>query len=156
MVLAELQLLLGQDHPVGDHSADLALLDRHAPGEHTAGEDDADGGPGLEVPGAADDLAWLLLADVDAAEPHPVGVGMRADLEDATNREVAEVRAVVRDTAVDDPLDLAGRGEEACRQLVQGRLDRDVVAEPGEGYAHQNCEITRRSESQSSRTSGTP
>ena len=75
--------------------------------EHRARQRDGDRRAGAEVPGAADDLARLALADVDAAELEPVGVRVLAGLEHAADAEEPEVAVVVGDAAARDPLDLA-------------------------------------------------
>ena len=54
---AELELGLGQDHPVGDAAAELGPLERPAVRKDGAGKGHRDGRAGAEVPGAADDLA---------------------------------------------------------------------------------------------------
>ena len=156
VVLAELELLLGEDHPCRALAPHRPLFDPQPSGQEAAGQDDADGRSRLEVPGTADDLTRARLADVDLTQAHAVGVRVGGDVDDSADPEVIEVRVDVRDTTVQDPLHLARRCRQPCRQIGQRDLDRDVLAQPGERDAHQNCVITRRSESQSSRTSGTP
>ena len=55
VVGAEVDLVLGQDHPVGDLAAHLPALERDPVREHGAGQRHGDGRPGAEVPRAADD-----------------------------------------------------------------------------------------------------
>ena len=52
---AEADLVLGQDHPVGDLAAHLAPVELEPVRQHRARQRDADGGADAEVPGAADD-----------------------------------------------------------------------------------------------------
>ena len=60
--------------PSDSSAAQLRLLQHHAARQRRARQHDGDGGAGLEVAGAADDLARLALADVDRAQREPVGV----------------------------------------------------------------------------------
>ena len=59
VVGAEVDLVLGEDHPVGHLAAQLAPLERQTVRERRAGERDGDRRAGAEVPGAADDLVRL-------------------------------------------------------------------------------------------------
>ena len=58
------------------------------------------------------------------------------------------------DADLDHPLDLERRDGEAARDLRGRRRGLDVLAQPGERNAHQNCLEKRRSLRQSSRRSG--
>src|SRR6185503_10545358 len=107
-----------------------------------------------EVPRPADDLLGLGIADVDLAELEPVGVGVRVGSEHAADDEMAEVAVEVADADLDHPLDLERRDGEAARDLRGRRCGLDVLAQPGERDAHQNCPEKRRSLRQSSRRSG--
>ena len=109
---------------------------------------------GAEVPGAADDLPRLRLADVDAAELEPVGVRVLGRLHHPADEEAAEVAVGVGHAAALDPLDLRGRDREPRGELLERHVERDVVGEPGDRNAHQNCVRTRRSPSQSGLMSG--
>ena len=130
VVRAERDLVLGQDHPVRELAPNLALLELEAVRQHGPGQRDADGRARPEVPGAADDLARLALADVDTAELQAVGVRVLLRLEHLAHAEQAEVAVAVRDAPSLDPIDL-GRGDrEPCCELVQWHLDRHVVAQP--------------------------
>ncbi len=157
VVVSEADLVLGQDHPAGRLAAELALVQRLIEDrQECAGQRDGDGRPGLEVPGAADDLARISLPHVDLAHAQPVGVRVRVDREHTAHEEAADVAVDVRHPDVDNALDLERRDGESVRDLVGGRVDRDVLAEPGEGSAHQNCPRSRGSLRQSSRRSGIP
>jgi hypothetical protein len=154
VVGSELDLVLGEDHPVGELAAYLPLLELQTAREHRTRERDRDGCARAKVPRAADDLPRLALADVHATELQPVGVRVLGGLEDLAHAEEAEVAIGVRDAAPLDALDLRGGDRQPGRQLVERHLDRDVVPQPGDGDAHQNCVRTLRSPSQSARMSG--
>ena len=68
MVVPELQLALGEDHPVGQLASQLRLLEPLPVRQHRARERHGDRRAGAEVPGAADDLPRVALPHVDAAE----------------------------------------------------------------------------------------
>ena len=89
-------------------------------GSTAPGKRDRDRRAGAEVPRAADDLARLALAHVDAAELEPVGVRVLARLDDAPDAEEAEVAVVVGDAAVGDALDLAGGDRQPVGELGSG------------------------------------
>ena len=76
------------------------------PGSTAPGRATATVAPVLEVPGAADDLPRLLLADVDAAELQRGRRRMLAGLEHVPDAEEAEVSADVGNAAPLDALDL--------------------------------------------------
>jgi len=154
VVGSELDLVLGEDHPVRELAAHLPLLELQAAREHRARERDGDRGALAEVPGAADDLPRLALTDVHPTELEPVGVRVLGGLQHLAHAEEAEVAVGVRDAAPLDALDLRGRDRQPGRQLVERHLDRDVVPQPGDRDAHQNCVRTLRSPSQSARMSG--
>ena len=97
MVVAEADLVLGQDHPARRLAAQLALVERLVEDrQERPGKRDGDGRAGLEVPGAADDLARVSLPHVDLADAQPIRVRMRLDLEHAADEEAAEVAVDVR------------------------------------------------------------
>ena len=124
------------------------------PGSSTPGQTDRDGGADAEVPGAADDLARLALPHVDLAELELVGVRVLLGRDDLADAQVREVVAHVGDADVDHAVDLERRDGEPAGDLVRGRVDADVLAQPGERDSHQNCLEKRRSLRQSSRRSG--
>ncbi len=157
VLVAEADLVLGQDHPVRALAAELALLERLIEDrELRPGQRDRHGGAGLEVVGAADDLAGVSVPHVDPAHAQPVSVRMLLDLEHPAHEEAPEVPVDVRNAGFDDALDLErGHGKPSSHRLG-GRVDRDVLTEPGERCAHQNWESSRGSFRQSSRRSGMP
>ena len=157
----ELELALGEDHPVGDDAPQRRPLQLHArPGSTAPGQRDGDRGAGAEVPGAADDLARLRLADVDLAELQAVGVRVLARLEHAPDAEEPEVAVRVGDAAVGDALDLGGgdrRGARRSRPRSRRRRRTRAARRRGTSSAgHQNWREKRRSFSQSARRSGRP
>ena len=107
LVVAELELALGQDHPPRDLPTQLRLAERLVrPGQERAGQRDGDRGADAEVPGPADDLSRLPLADVDAAELQPVGVRVLAGLDHLADLEEPEVPVRVGDTGLEDAFDI--------------------------------------------------
>ena len=153
VVGAELDLVLGEDHPVGELAAHLPLFELQAARELRARERDGDGGARAEVPGPADNLSRLALPHVDDAELQPVGVRVLCCLEYAPDAEQAEVPVLVGHAAALDPLDLGGRDRQALGQLRERHVERDVLAQPGDRDP-QNCVRTRRSASHNARMSG--
>ena len=119
VVGAEIDLVLGQDHPVGELAAHLALSSFSPFGKHRAGERDGHGRARAEVPGAADDLARLALPHVDAAELKPVGVRMLLRLDDLAHAEKPEIAVLVVHAAALDAVDLGRRDREPGRQLLE-------------------------------------
>ncbi len=84
VILPETDLVLGEDHPARLLPTELAFVERLVEDREVgARQRDGNGGVGLEVPGAADDLSRVALPHVDLADAQPVRVGMRPDLEHA-------------------------------------------------------------------------
>ena len=157
VVVAEPDLVLGEDHPARGLPAELALVERLVEDRQVgARQRHRDGRARLEVPRAADDLARVALPHVDLAHAQPVGVRMRVDLEDAADEEAAEVAVDVGHADVEHRVHLNRRREEPVRDLLDRRVDGDVLAKPGQRRAHQNCPRSRGSLRQSSRRSGIP
>ena len=157
VVLPELELALGEDHPAGALAAEGRLAERRVgPGEERAGQRHGDRRAGAEVPRAADDLARLALPHVDPAELQAVGVRVLAGLDDAPDEKVLEVAVGVGDAAPRDPLDLDGRDGEPVGERAQRHVEGDVLAQPRDRDLHQNWPRTRRSFAQSRRMSGSP
>ena len=107
VVGAELELPLGEDHPLGELAAELRRLEPHAVGKHRAGQCDRDRVAGAEVPGAADDLARLALPHVHPAELEAIGVRVLVGSDDEPDAEEPEVAVGVLNPATDDAIDLA-------------------------------------------------
>ena len=156
VVLAQLELLLGEDHPARDLAPQLRLLELRPAREHRARKRDRNRCALAEVPRTADDLARLPLPHVDAAELEPVRVRMLPGLDDAADEIVVGVPIRVGDPATKDVLHHRGRDREALRELVGRDVELDVLAQPVERDAHQNCSRSRRSFCQSMRMSVRP
>ena len=126
-------------------------------GEHRARKRDGDRRALAEVPRAADDLARLALPHVDAAELEPVRVRMLPGLDDAADAVEVGVAVLVGDAAAQDALrPRASRSSGARRARRVGTSNVDVVAQPVERDAHQNCSRSRRSFCQSIADVGEP
>ena len=125
MVGAEIDLVLGEDHPLGHGPAQLAPLECQPVRQRRPGERDGHRGSGAEVPGAADDLIGLVLTHVDPAELEPVGIRMLVGFEDAADPEEREVSL---DAALLDPVHLGSRDRERVRDLLGGCVDAGVLA----------------------------
>ena len=136
VVVAELELLLGEDHPGGVLAADLAPVEHEPARKRRAGKRHRDGRPGPEVPGAAHDLVRLDLPHVDDAELEPVRVRVLLGLQHAPDAEEPEVAVQVGHAAALDRRDHRRRPVDAVGELLEGHLQGDVVAEPGERNAH--------------------
>ena len=126
VVRPELELALGEDHPLGDLAAELGALELRPARQHRPGKRHRDGRARAEVPGAAHDLDRLPFAHVHAAELQPVGVRMLARLEHVAHAVEPEVPVDVGDA---DPLDVLhhadgdvdARDELVERELTVGR-----------------------------------
>ena len=136
VVRPELQLALGEDHPLGDLAAELGALELRPARQHRPGKRDRDGRARAEVPGAAHDLDRLPFAHVHAAELQPVGVRMLARLEHVAHAVEPEVPVDVGDT---DPLDVLHHADgdvDARDELVERELRSDVLVQPAERDLH--------------------
>src|SRR5581483_4740995 len=100
------------------------------------------------------DRPRLALADVDLRQLQAIGVRVLCRVDDPADDEAVDVAVLVWDARAHDPLDLRRRNREPGRELVERHLERHVLREPRERYAHQNCLSTRRSPSHSARMSG--
>ena len=157
MVGAEIDLVLGEDHPLGHLAAQLAALEREPVRERRARQRDRDLRPGAEVPGAADDLVRLGLPHVDLAELQPVGVRMLLRLEHVADAEEAEIAAVSATPSRMTSLTSAVEIESAVGDLRCRRVDAHVLAQPARAEpSRQNCLRKRRSFSQNGRMPGMP
>ena len=161
VVVAQGELALGADHPVGDLAVRGSRGDLEATGQDRAGQRDDDEVAGHEVAGTADDAADAAArrADVDLAPADRLlELGELLDLEDAADEEVAD------DAGTDglDGLDLEPGADQPGRDVASGLAgrDRDELAQPGQGRAHQastpNASEKRTSPSTMSRMSLTP
>ena len=146
------ELVLGQDHPVGLHAAQLGHAELRAVGHHRARPRDGHDLPGGDVGRAADDLLRAAVAHVDHAHAEAVGVGVPAGLEHAADDEALErVDAVVVDASTFVP-------------VMVRRSSSSATGRPGSAYSlshstrdpHPNCSRKRRSFSKKMRRSVTP
>ena len=148
VVGAEVELVLGEDHPLRDLAAQLAPLEHEPVGERRAGQRHRDLRAGAEVPGATDDRVRPVLPHVDRCQLQPVGVGMLLRLEHVADPEEPQVAEHA------DPVhavDLGGRDRERVCDLLRIGVDTHVLAEPAERDPHRNCLRKRRSLSQNGR-----
>ena len=161
VVVAEGELALGADHPVGDLAVRRPRGDLEAAGQDRARQRDDHEVAGDEVAGAADDAADAAAggADVDLA-PADRLLELREllDLEHAAHDQ----RAVDAGTDRLDRLDLEPGADEAGGDVAAGlaRGDLDELAQPRQRRAHQastpNASEKRTSPSTMSRMSLTP
>ncbi len=137
MVGAEADLVLGQDHPLRHLTPQRPLLERAGEaGQQRPWEADRDGRPRAEVPGAADDLLRVGVADVDLAELQAIGVRMGLRRDHTADDEVTEIVVQIDNTCVDHALELERRDHEPSRDLGRRRGGLDVLAEPAHRNAH--------------------
>ncbi|OPZ49593.1 MAG: hypothetical protein BWY91_03051 [bacterium ADurb.BinA028] len=141
VVLAEAQLILGADHPVGDPAIGLARRDGEPARQDGAGQHHHDEVTDLEVRCAANDLlrdaigdALPVVAHIDRAEPDRLAVllDLLVEGQDAPDhqraRDVAAVQRLLLETDRDErrgDLGAASTGSEI-----------DELAEPGQGNPH--------------------
>jgi hypothetical protein len=109
VVGAELELALGEDHPVRDRPSELRPFEPTTVGQDRARQRDRDRRPLAEIPRSADDLARLVVSHVDGAELETVGVGMLGGLENAPDPVEAQIAVLVGHATPDDPLDPGDR-----------------------------------------------
>ena len=138
-VVAELELGLRQDHPVGLDAPELRLAELLAPRHDDAGERHRDRLPGGDVRGPADDRA-LAVAGVDDADAEAVGVRVLLGRDDPAHHEPVRRRRADRR----DALDLDRLRREQRRDLLGRKAGIAVLAQPGKGHLHANCLALRR------------
>ena len=142
VVGADRQLVLGEDHPLGLHAAQLGLAQARAVGHDRAGLRDGDRLAGGDVGRAADDRRDVALADRDLADAQPVGIGVALGLEHAPDDEAIELAHAV----VVQRLDLGAGHRQALLELAQRQPGVAMLAQPFERDEHQpNCSRKRRS-----------
>ena len=154
VVLADADLVLGQDHPARLDPAQLRLAQRRAIRHDRARQRHRHGLTGGHVGGAADDRLRVAAADVDLADAEPVGVGVLLGLEHAAGDE----RGHVPHADAVQPLELVARQREPVGHLRGAEPGVAVGAQPGERDPHApapNWSSRRRSLSNSIRRSGT-
>ena len=153
VVGAEVELVLGEDHPLRDLPTELAPLEHEAVRQRRARQRHCDLRPRAEVPRAADDRVRAILPHVDRGELQPIRIRVLRGLEhmtDAKQREIAEHADAV------DAVHLGGRDRQRVGDLPSVRVDADVVPQPAERNPHRNCLRKRRSFSQNGRMPAMP
>ena len=143
---ADLQLVLGEDHPFGDDAAQLRALELGAVGQHRAGQRHGNRLTGGDVRRAADDRRRPVavagaLAEVDLAHAQAIGVRVRLDVEHAPDDEAACIGHAV----VVNRLDLRAGHRQALLDLAHAQRRIAVFAQPCQRDAHQNWSKKRRS-----------
>jgi len=152
VVGAEVDLVLGEDHPLRDLAAELAAVEGQPVRERRTGQCDGDLRAGAEVPRAADDLVRAVLADVHLRQLQTVRVRMLAGLEHVPDAEAGDVGGA----AALDPVHLGGRDRQPVCDLLGRCVDAHVLAQPAERDLHRNCLRKRKSLSQNGRMSPIP
>ena len=129
MVVAEADLVLGQDHPPRRLPAKLALVERRVEDRQVRA------GKRRRQPShpaskfQAPQTIWR-------ASPSPTSTwhtrsrsafGCASDVEHPADEEAAEIAVEVGDADVDDPLDVERGDREPPRDLLRSRVDGDVV-----------------------------
>ena len=114
VVGADRELVLSEDHPVGQLAAELFLPQLLAVWHDRAWPRDRDHLPGRDVVGATDDLHRGRAADLDHADAEPVGIGVLVAFEHLPDDEVLEP---VHPVAL-NPLDLRAGHRQPLRQRL--------------------------------------
>ena len=117
VVGADAELVLGEDHPVGDLAAQLGALEARAAGQHRARPRDRHELAGGDVRRAAHDRDRLAAPHVHDADAQPVGLRMASGAQHAPDDEVLERGRAVRERA----LDLRAGHRQALLERGRGR-----------------------------------
>ncbi len=141
MVLADADLVLGEDHPGRRHPAQLGLAERAAVGHHRTRQRHGHGLTRRHVGRAGHDRLRLAAPDVHCVDVEPVGVRVLPGCED-TARE--ERRRVPHAGAV-QPLELVARQRQRVGDLLGREPGIAIGAQPGDRDPHPNCSSSRRS-----------
>ena len=138
---ADAQFVLGQDHPLRDHAAQLGGVQPAAVGQDRARARHRHRLAGGDVGRATHDLGDVDLAHRDPAHRQAVGVGMALGLQHLPDHEGVERG----DAVAQHPLDLGAGHVEALGQL--GGIERGaaVIVQPADGHSHPNCSRKRTS-----------
>ena len=116
VVLADPDLVLGEDHSVGDHAPELRLGEHGAVGHRGARAGDGDRLTSGHIRRAADDRPRGPRPVLHLADREPVGVRMRLGRDDLANDELVGVG----DAGMLDPPDLAAGHVEAVGDVARG------------------------------------
>ena len=142
MVLADPDLVLGQDHPVGLDAAQLRLAERRAVWHHRARARHRHDLARGDVGRAADDRARLAGAGVDRADGQAVGIRVRFRGQDVADDEVGDIP----DPNVVQPLHLQPAHRQDVGDLLGGHAGVAVLAQPCNRDSHApNCSSSRAS-----------
>ena len=150
-VVADLELGLREDHPVGLDSPQLRLSQPGPVGHHRARQRNRNRLAGGDVRRPADDRP-ATLPRVDLADAELVGVGVLFDRHHPAHHEgIGRWRANVGDSR-----DLDRVHGELVRDLLDREVGVAVGPQPALRDPHRNCSSTRTSFSKNLRRSGTP
>ena len=153
---ADRKLVLGEDHPLRGHAAQLRLLQLRPIGHDRPRARDRHVLPRCHVGGAADNPRGTLGpggAEIDLAYRQAIGVGMALGRKHATHDEVLELAHAV----MVNRLHLSAGHRQPLLHGVNVQAGVAVLTQPCQRYAHQpNCLKNRKSFSYKSRRSGTP
>ena len=95
IALVQCQLGQGAQHPVGGHTAELALGDLHAAGQQALVLGHGHQVAHVDVPSAGADLDGLVLAHVHLGDPHVVAVGMVFHGQDFAHDDIFKLCGVI-------------------------------------------------------------
>ena len=131
VVHVQLQFLERAQHAIGHLAAQLALGDLDAAGQGGLVLGDRDQIADVDVPRAGADLGDLV-AHVDLADPHMVGIGVADHFIDAADHDVFDLLAEVADL-----LDLgAGHGHPRVILLGRDAGNIGIIRKPGKRQFH--------------------
>ena len=136
------QLVAGAEHAVAQRAHLLCALDPSAAGQDRAGQGDGHPLARCDVRRPTDDRQWLTIADAHGRERQAVRTRMGLDGQELADDDVLPVGAPTLDA-----LDLHAQPREPVGKLLGRELDVDIVREPAQRDAHQNCSRKRRSSS---------
>ena len=162
VVVADLELVGGEDHPFRGDAAQLRLAQLLAARHPRARQRHRDGLAGADVGGAADDRPRPVLADVDGADPQPVGVGVLDRLGHLADHEVVRAAAARRSRSARPRCRSSPAGRPAPRARRRGRSTPSARSTgpaseaPRHQQVHANCSSIRTSLSKKRRRSGMP
>jgi hypothetical protein len=137
------EFLRAAHHSLAFDAAQFADFYIEIAGEDGAGKGDGDLVANAIIFRAANDLTWLAVASVHAADAEAVGIRVLGGFEDLADDDLRNVRAALMNLLDFD----AGEGEE-IDQFLRGGRKGDELAKPGEGGLHGRGEEIRNSKSE--------
>ena len=152
---AELDLGLGEDHPVRLDPAQLCATELLAVGHHRPRKGHEHGLPRRDIRCAADDRAHVRAGELHRADGQAVRIRVRIRAHHLADPEEARVAVARRHSDTRDPLELGPAERQPIADLLGREAGIAVLREPGDGN-FQNCSRKRRSFSKKRRRSGTP